>query len=242
MLTHKFFIKGKNEEKSTKGRIMKKHLFCSLSFIVLILFFSFSAGWTAYITDSWKFNFRSGPGYDYRIPAQVQSGQEVQVLERRGKWTRIQLSNGKQGWVTSEAIMDRIPWEAQAIALEKEKEALKQRYVNFEENWDNLTTQKEELEGKVQASTGALEKLKTEYENLKRGSTNYLSLKKDYDIVKTALAKELEKSKTLEQENNELRSSENFKRSAIIAMWLFLGFLIGMLVGRGRKKTRQSLY
>jgi SH3 domain protein len=226
----------------TKRSVMKKHSFGSLFLLIFGLLFSPAVCGAAYITDSWDFSFRSGPGNQYRIKAMLPSGQEVEILQRRETWTQIQLPDGRSGWVITRALMNRVPWEVRAKRLENEKQALNERYSNFEENWDNLTARNEELTERYNETAEALETLKAEYEELKRGATNYLELKKDYDIVKSTLAEELEKNDALEQQNKELKSSQNIKWFATGALVLLVGWLIGLVMGRSRKKQRQSLY
>ena len=220
---------------------MKKHGISYLLGIALFLLFPV-ASHGEYITDSWEFNFRTGPGNEYRIQSLVSSGQPVEVLQKGERWTQIRLPDGRQGWVITRALMERAPWEARAKTLEKEKAEILDRYSHFEENWDNLTTRKNELGEQYETTLESLKGLEAEYESLKRGSANYLELKKNYDIVKTAYQEEKEKSAQLEQENKELRSSQTIKWFATGAAVLLCGWLIGLIMGAGRKRQRPGLY
>lgn len=43
-------------------------------------------------------NLRTGPGTGYGIITQMNHGEWVQVLERRGNWARVYHEYGQQGW------------------------------------------------------------------------------------------------------------------------------------------------
>lgn len=44
-------------------------------------------------------NVRGGPGTSYAVIGKVYRGERLKVVERRGRWRKIRLKSGKEGWV-----------------------------------------------------------------------------------------------------------------------------------------------
>ncbi len=59
---------------------------------------AFAAGKTA-IVSATSLNVRSGPGTNYRKVGAAVKGAKLQVLDQKGNWYKVKLSNGKSGWV-----------------------------------------------------------------------------------------------------------------------------------------------
>ncbi len=59
-----------------------------------------------HIADDVQLFMNSGPSYQYRISGRVRSGESIAVLERSGDYTKIQLNDGKSGWVPSRYIAE----------------------------------------------------------------------------------------------------------------------------------------
>lgn len=59
-----------------------------------------------HIADDVQLFMNSGPSYEYRISGRVRSGETVTVLEQSGDYTKIQLEDGKTGWVPGRYIAE----------------------------------------------------------------------------------------------------------------------------------------
>lgn len=59
-----------------------------------------------HIADDVQLFMNSGPGYEYRIIGRVRSGDTVTVLEQSGDYSKIQLEDGKTGWVPRRYIAE----------------------------------------------------------------------------------------------------------------------------------------
>ena len=219
---------------------MKRLLVCSFA-LVFLSYFSLPCR-AAYISDSCEVPCRSGPALKYRIITMLSSGQEIQVVQKGNEWSLVQLPNGKQGWVSSNYLVNRPPWEVQAKNLEKENQALREKQANFDKEWHGISQREKDLTAQLQTTTQANEKLRADYEELKKGATEYLNLKEQYDAVKTALASAMERADNLEQENKELRSSQDIKWFATGSAVLLGGWVTGLIMGRSRRKQKASLY
>jgi len=200
----------------------------------------------AYVTDSYKITFRTGPSLENKIISMLSSGQPLDVLETTGDWSHVRiLEKGEsvlEGWVLSRYLTARIPWEIQANTLRKENSKLKEKLNPLEGELDIATRQGRELAAKLRKTTVALQKLEKEYGSLKQGAAGYLKLRETHNVIESRLNSSQKEVQRLADENERLRSSERNKWFAIGALVLLCGFVVGMIIGRQQKKRRSSYY
>ena len=200
----------------------------------------------AYVTDSYKITFRTGPSLENKIISMLSSGQPLDVLETTDEWSHVRIlekgESALEGWVLSRYLTTRIPWEIQANALMKENSKLKEKLNPLEGELDIATRRGQELAAKLQKTTIALQKLEKEYESLKQGAAGYLKLRDTHSVIESRLDSSQKEVQRLADENVRLRSSERNKWFAIGALVLLCGFVIGMVIGRQQKKRRSSYY
>jgi SH3 domain protein len=228
---------------------MKKSIFYSFTLFWIPLFFIYipetNASSFAYVSDSIKITLRRGPSAEFKIVTILLSGQHVQVLDEQNGWSSVRIldgsDKGKEGWVLSRYLMTRLPWMSQVELLEKEKTSLNEKLVKFEKEWGEMSKRIKELTEKLQTTGGTLGKLKADYESLKIGSSNYLSLRKEFESLKQQLTTTQERERKLSKEYEELKLSLNFKWFITGALVVFFGWLIGWTMGRHQKKRRGSI-
>jgi SH3 domain protein len=101
--------------------------------IILGVWLTVQPSWAAkaYVTDSFKVTLRTGPSNENKIIAMPSSGEPVKVLDSRGDWSRVRLLGRgvdyKEGWMLSQFLVDRLPWEVQAKSLKDENTRLKEQ-------------------------------------------------------------------------------------------------------------------
>jgi SH3 domain protein len=214
--------------------------------VVLTGFSQESRAERAYISDTFKITFRTGPGPTNRIVAMLSSGQPVEVLETQGDWTRIQTRTAGQepteGWVLTRYLISRPPWKMQAEALRVENDRFKERVVVLQEKLRDTEKMQEELTAKLNETTRNLDKLKAEYQALEEGSAEYLELKKSFEESQAKLKLAREEFESLNQAYEKLQYSERNTWFAIGAGILLFGLIFGMILGRREKKRRPRLY
>ncbi|MBY5439079.1 SH3 domain-containing protein [Rhizobium leguminosarum] len=61
-------------------------------------------------------NLREGPGTKFRVLLVIQDGSQVAVIEQRGRWSLVKMSDEVTGWMTSKAIspdnQERMPTQS----------------------------------------------------------------------------------------------------------------------------------
>jgi SH3 domain protein len=95
--------------------------------ILLSRFFSHSQAETKYVVEHIQVNARTGNSVEHKIVTMLESGQKVQVLEVDKDWSRVKLSDGKEGWILSRFLTSAEP---RKMVLEK----LREKYNELNES------------------------------------------------------------------------------------------------------------
>ena len=190
---------------------------------------------TKYVSEVREITLRTGPGAEYKITSMIKSGTPMTVLEETENWTRVQLSEGREGWVLSQFLQSKIPdtikldqLQKTHVALSTEADSLRKENQDLKQNVNTLTTELEECRNQ-------LDGLKAGYEKLKTDSADFLTLQADHRSTVKELEIQKEKADRLE---NELSSLINDKR----LKWFLLGagvLLVGIIIGFVTKPQRR---
>lgn len=224
---------------------MKKFRFILFMTFGLCLMGQLSWADRAYVTDSFKITLRTGPSSENKVIAMPNSGEAVEVMDSRENWAHVRLLDRGQGtvegWVLSRYLINRLPWELQAANLKAENERIKDQLASIQSEQGEATQRGQQLAGELKKTSQALKDLQSKYESLKKGASEYLNLKEEYDVTRTKLETIQKTAKTLTSENERLKSSQRNKWFATGAAVLLIGLFIGLILGK-REKKRKSLY
>jgi SH3 domain protein len=200
----------------------------------------------AYITDTLKITFRTGPSMQNKIISVLASGTVVDVLGTDGDWSHIQLLKDgeatKEGWVLSRYLIRRQPWEMQAQTAYKESAEFKQKATDLEKQLSVAIRRGQKFDTVLKDTVATLEELREKHETLKKGASEYLTLKNAY----TATQSELERTQLafgeLTEKYEDLKDSERWRWFGTGAGVFLLALVIGIGLGRLQKKKRPSYY
>lgn len=216
---------------------------CQFIFAVIVGFCLITQqGWAekAYVTDSFKVTFRTGPGVENKIISMLSSGQPVEVLDSLGEWSHVRLvesgESDKEGWVLTRYLVSRLPWELRASSLIAENTRLKEELTLAQKKLIETGRREQGLAAELRKSTEALHGLEKKYESLKEGSAHYLDLKSSYDTTQSELASTRKEVERLVKETDRLKASERNTSFAIGALVLLTGLIVGVVIGRRQKK------
>ncbi len=217
---------------------------------VTIGFFSIcESAWAAraYITDSFKVTLRTGPTSQNKILALLPSGKRIKVLNSKDNWSYVSVLMEKrgeemEGWILSRYLITRLPWESQALSLQKENAGLKKKLATTEKERTEAANLANKVSKKLGQNTGALTQIQKDYESLKKGSAEYLELRATHEATVSALKTVQSTIQELTLENQELSSSRRNTWFVTGAMVLLLGLVIGLVLGRRQKKRKTMLY
>ena len=218
--------------------------------IILVISISLIIGSSAaaeklYVSDSFTITLRTGPSTENKIIRILNSGQPLEVLETRDKWSHVKatLKNDieVEGWVRNQYLMDRVPYEVQAGSFAAENRKLKEKLSTISNELKSFQKDKQDISGQFDKTQSELISLKKEYEDLKKSSAQYLALKKKYDESIIKMNSTEERINRLETENASIKKSKNYIWFGTGALVLLFGFLIGAIAGR-QGKMRGSYF
>ena len=190
-----------------------------------------------YINDIMKITMRTGPGTDRKIIALVGIGQKVEVVRWGGDWTLIRLTNGKEGWVISRFLTDKIPSSIELKVLKSKYKALMNEAATMQEADSLLKAENKELSTKLAASRKKFQKTSNNYETLKRESKDFFKLQSLFKESSSKLAEQTKKAEKFEDELTKLLFNQNIKWFLSGAGVLILGFIIGLSTKRQRRRS-----
>ncbi|MGY4878309.1 TIGR04211 family SH3 domain-containing protein [Vreelandella aquamarina] len=90
----------------------------------------------AWVSDELSTYVRSGPTDGYRIIGTLTAGEQVDVLETSGDYTRVRNSDGNAVWVLSNEIQDTPSAREKLPELERQVEALSTELEGINEQWE----------------------------------------------------------------------------------------------------------
>jgi SH3 domain protein len=191
---------------------------------------------TMYVSDMLKLTLRTGPSTENKILAVIESGQQLELLEPGEEWSRVQLPNGKEGWVLSRYLT---PVETSNFKLERlqtqHKNLTAQAAELLEEN-KILKAENEKLRAEFEANQKEMVKARTDYETLKAESTEFLALKSKYTTAVTQLTEQSNRAQKLEEQLTQLEMNTYVKWFLAGSGVLIVGFIIGFSTKRQRRR------
>ncbi|MGS2744054.1 TIGR04211 family SH3 domain-containing protein [Halomonas sp. LS-001] len=115
---------------------------CRARATMAMLLFSLASGSAfaqsneAWVSDELSTYVRSGPTDGYRIIGTLTAGEQVDVLESSGDYTRVRDSDGDAVWVLSNEIQDTPSAREKLPELERQVEALSTELEGINEQWE----------------------------------------------------------------------------------------------------------
>ena len=177
------------------------------------------------------------PGMDYRIIAMPKSGTQVEMLEElENGWSKVRLSNEKEGWLLTRYLSPGPPSKEVIAKLKNKNEVLKQQAKTLIEENVRLKREGNDFQKALSKQTKTAETLKRSYETLKSGSSEYLSLKASYDKASEDLATKTKRQAELEEELRSLQETQTLHWFLGGAAVLFVGLIVGFMARRPRRR------
>lgn len=217
-----------------------KYLFIALALLATAISTTHAAGYQ-YVSDQLIITLRKGKGNTFQILKTLPTGTRLEVLETTDEgYTRVRTSDGTEGWVRSQYLMDE---PTAAIQLEE----VSRKLGNLQEQHDKMSSTLSEVQAeRAQLATERDELLKkVEDAEARLAHLNEVAARpivldrenRELQQKNLALEKELQ---ILNQENQALK--DRAKREWFIAGAgvLLGGLLLGMLLTRIRWKKQSS--
>ena len=191
-----------------------------------------------YVSENIRLTVRKEPGNDKKIVSILTSGDQVNVLQFGDEWTKIRLSDDKEGWVLSRFLSTQVPSSVALKALEKKYADLVAQSGMPQEDVRRLKEENEKLAADQQNCSKQIQSLNDSYQTLKNDSQEVVKLRADYDDALARVSDQGKKLEQLEAEVGKATFDQNFKWFLAGAGVLLAGFLIG---SNARRKRSYSL-
>ena len=195
---------------------------------------------TMYVAPRNELPVRTGTGFKYRIIAILKDGTKVTLLKTNGDWAYIRLQDGREGWVLKRYLSKQVPLTQQVTSLKKQNQELIAKLDSAKKKLSDLKDQLNKTMAQNSILKSKLDYITNAYNQLKHDASNVISLKKAYDASQKELQQAKQQIVVLETQNNHLRNSDRIKWFLAGAAVLLIGWLIGLIMGRG-KRRRSSL-
>jgi SH3 domain protein len=217
--------------------IMKKTLAIC---VVCLSVASMASAETVWVSDQFEITLRSGPSTSNAIDRMLNSGIELEVLERDAEtgYTRVRTNAGTEGWVLSRYLMSEASAREQLATLtgqltsaNSEGSSLESQLVAIKGEYDSASRSISSLEGQNK-------RLEQELNEIKRTAANVLSISnQNKDLREQLVAAEIQAA-TLEQQNRELSSQTTRYWFITGALVLMVGLILGLWLPRIRWQRR----
>jgi SH3 domain protein len=208
-----------------------------LSMLVLTLWFSAALAEKKYVSEDFEITLRTGPGTDRKIIALIQSGNEVDVVAPGDEWSEVVTSGGKQGWVLSRYLTDRVPTVLKLERLQQKFDKMQAEYTELQQKATGLTENNQRLSNELTQTQTDLTKVTKAHETLKSESTDFLKLKQQYEAAVQELKETREKAQNAESALNQLIGSEFNKGLLYGGGLLVLGIILGFIFKRPKRRA-----
>ncbi len=230
-----------------------KDQFPVISLIVFLALLTAVSGWAEnlYVKPSSEITMRRGKGTDFKIIAVLKDGTPVEMLAESDEWAQVRLESGKEGWVLRRFLSESPPMGQQVELLQREKEVLAETTQSLNSRVAQLSAEKDEIERRLSDEKAEVERelnqcvverttVNEDFLNLQEDTADVIQTKTDLDAARTKVEGLERQVTTLQKENDRLGKTETLKWFLAGGGVFFLGWLIGMISRKSRKK-RSSL-
>lgn len=204
---------------------------------ICLTFFS-AAGFaeTMYISDKLKVTVRRGPSTEYKILDIAESGDRVEILETGQEWTLVKLANGREGYVTTRYLVSGPTYAIRFEQLQVKQKALTQQATALLDENTKLRGENKLLKTTLNGTEKSLKKLDGDYQELKTGSAEFLTLKTKYKKISEQLAEQAKRADKLDKELSKVELNQYIKWFLAGSGVLLVGFIVGFSARRSRRR------
>lgn len=215
--------------------ISTKHVIFILMSILLIA--ATASAESMYVSGEFKTMLRTGPGTSRKILSMLPAGQSVEVIGEEAEWSEIRLPNGKEGWIPTLYLSRETPITIKYQRLEAKYNELVQKNETLDEKLSETSSSSSELGKTLRETQAELKKVKSNYENLKRESADFIKFKATFEQNQKELKETRTKSEQFESELNRLASSQLIEGFLYGGGLVIIGFIAGFALKKPKRRS-----
>ena len=205
--------------------------------VILLIFTAAGMAETKYVSDNIPLSFRSGPSFENKILKYLKPGQLLELLQAGEMWSKVRLSDGREGWVLNRYLSD---YPASRDVLERlrvKHQKLTEHADQLSDGNEKLTDENRKLKAAVSDHEKALETLRKDYQTLQSESAEFITLKKKHDETASSLQERNNRLATLEEQVASMELNYTIKWFLAGSGVLVLGIIIGFISRRPRRRS-----
>jgi SH3 domain protein len=197
---------------------------------------------TMYTSDITEISVRQGRDTSYPVIKTLKSNEPVTVLESSNGWSKIQLPDGKEGWLISSYLTDKAPPSPTAPEAGKKMEQITLQLEATGAENERLKKEIQSLKAQLDNNLKNLANLQASVDGNPADSEEFLALKAKLNTISAEAKEKTDKIKELEKQ---LAGVGKDPGQYKCYLYLFLAgagvLLLGMMIGSSAKRRRSSL-
>lgn len=201
-----------------------------------------SASETRYVTDQLKITVRSGESAQHRIIRMLSSGTPVTVLSdnKSTGYSRIQLNNGKTGYVLTRQLQNEPVARDRLAAMQKKIEALEASPNELSQKLAALTQAHQKLQEEYSQLKSERDRIQEELDELRHTAANAVRIAAERRKLRKQVAAMTRQVADQAQEIRELKNNTSQRWFLIGGGVLFGGILLGLILPHLRVRRRKD--
>ncbi|MDH3756547.1 MAG: TIGR04211 family SH3 domain-containing protein [Gammaproteobacteria bacterium] len=213
---------------------------CAASLLSALLFTTAASAESAWVSDEFEITLRSGPSTSNAIELMLNSGTELEVLERDAEsgYSRVRTGGGTEGWVLTRYLMNEPAAREQLARLTSQLTSEASRGTSLNSQLGAIRSEYDTATNRIETLERDKSGLEEELAEIKRTAANILAINNQNKQLREQLAAEEIRVATLEQENRELSSQTTRYWFMSGALVLVVGMVLGLWLPRIRWQRR----
>ncbi len=195
---------------------------------------------TAWVSDEFTINLRTGPTNQNAIRMMLPSGNELEVLERDDEagWARVRTAGGTEGWVQTQFLMTEPSAREQLERLSSQLTSATTEGTSLSAQLGAVRAEYDAAQSRIENLEQEKSALETELAEIKQTASNVLSINQQNKELREQLVDTDVRVESLEQENRELSSQTNRYWFMSGGLVLVVGIVLGLWLPRIRWQRR----
>jgi SH3 domain protein len=197
---------------------------------------------TLYVSDQLVITFRTGPGSQFAISRNLNSGDRVEVLEQLEEegYSRVRLPDGTEGWVLTRYLQPEPTAQTRLATATRELAAERQRADELEQLVARLESSLADTSTALDASQTSADQMDAELADIRAASAGALQTRQQNQELRRQLDELTTGAQVAAMEIDELRRRERQNWFIIGAAVLLGGVIIGLVAPSLRPKRRST--
>lgn len=190
---------------------------------------------TLFVIDQLVISVRKAPADNAAPLESLRSGQKVQILADEGRFFKVQLGDGRQGYVLKQYLTAEAPRATQLAKLEQERDALRTQLAAAEEQAKAAAALPAAGDGELQQTRQELAEAKAQLAGVPQNDEKLLLLRRELEQSRSETAR-------LEAEVTALKEEDSLRFASGMIPWFLAGggvLLVGWMMGRSARQKRR---